>query len=92
MKLFFDNCLDELKENEGRNNEREAIALIISTITDQRVFSAEEVQRNLLNYMLRDEIIKKLSNSIPMTQRIARNQFKNQLKKWLTSTNEERVY
>ena len=44
MKLFFDNCLDELNENEGRNNEREAIALIISTIRDQKVVN----QRGLI--------------------------------------------
>ena len=75
--------LDQLDEENGTDSERQALAFIIRSIKDEKVYATQGVEEMMVNKELSDEICNKISSRIPQHQQIARSQFRKQFKKWL---------
>ena len=68
MTLFFEKSLDQLDEEFGTDSERQALAFIVRSIKDEKVYTTtQEVEEMMVNKELCDEICNKMSSRIPQS-------------------------
>lgn len=90
MILFFQDRRNDLSDDDSSAN---AISFTLESLNESKVYTAEVVEEKMSDDNFCNQIIAEITRRIPEEDRIARSQFKNQLKKWMNSLdNESRLF